>query len=121
MILEKEILREGARGKGNLVIETENGRKCMRQFVMIVARSARFLLSQLARSLSIVANASQVIEKARALIDPKEEIMKDPDSKTKECLMRHAINVGKDFNFPLGQPEINRFTVTNVSAGVVVL
>lgn len=121
MIPEKETLRGEVLEKGNLAIEKGKGRKCMRQFVAIVARGARSLSSQLETSLFTVINVSQVIGEVRPPTAMEEEVTKDLDFKTKGCLMQYAVNVEKDFNFHLDQLEINQFIVTNVSIGAVIL
>jgi hypothetical protein len=94
----------------SVVVETEiteKDLKCMRLFVAIAVKDAKFLFNQQGTSPFIAVNVSPITaEQADPIVEEEE---KDQDSKTKECLMQLVLLVEKDLSFLLGLLEKSLF------------
>jgi hypothetical protein len=60
-----------------MAVATEKDHRCMKQFVMNVAKDARFLSNQAMTSQYIVVNAIQNVVERKVLADLKEEVLEE--------------------------------------------
>jgi hypothetical protein len=60
-----------------VMVATEKDHRCMKQFVMNVAKDAKFLSNQAMTSQYIVVNAIQSVAERKVLADLKEEVLEE--------------------------------------------